>query len=170
MLSAQEKKEKEQFFRDLDRLTAFGRENEAEIKPDLSFSDIVPKKATDPLNAKSSKTIPTLTAEVNEQTAHRRKRASSQDFSVPATRSDPPPRLDRAATLPEHSPGKPIPRPKRMKEDFTDLSNLKARMKGEGYPKLKRLPKWAANRKPIPVDKQIFDGLVFCKSVKARVE
>lgn len=169
MLSAAEKKEKEQFFRELDCLNAFGGDDEVDTKSELRFRDIAPKKATLQLNAKLTKPAPAPTAEADEQKVPHRKRASSQDDSVPAAKSDPPPRLDRAATTPEHSPRKPMPRAKRMKEGFTDLSNLKARMKGEGYPKLKRLPKWAANRRPIPLDKQIFDGLVFCKFFSVRV-
>jgi hypothetical protein len=181
MLSAEEKKEKEEFFRDLDRLDDLDEDEQEEMT--LSSLEPPPPK---PLN-KPVASIPRATLApseelVEERTPLRRKRKPSQDAALLEQRAARQPPLARSSTLPEQKPGKqgpPIPRLERaatvpeggltktehpkLRTNFTDLSNVKSRLNGEGRPKLKPLPKFAANPRPIDPDKQIFKGLVFCR-------
>ncbi|KIW67262.1 hypothetical protein PV04_06527 [Phialophora macrospora] len=179
MLSAEEKKEKDQFFRDLDRLEALDEDEQEEMT--LGFPESRPVKSLNKPIASIPRATPAPSEEViDEKTPLGRKRKPSQDAAQPDQQAARQPPLARSSTLPEQQPneqGPPIPRlgraatvPERgsiearhpkLRTKFTDLSNVTERLKGEGRPKLKPLPKFAAKTKPIDPDRQIFKGLVF---------
>ncbi|EXJ58697.1 hypothetical protein A1O7_06126 [Cladophialophora yegresii CBS 114405] len=179
MLSAQEKKEKEQFFRDLDRLGDLDEDTQEEVTLSVPVPPLTDPQ-TKPAVSMPRATLAPSKAVIEEKTPLSQKRKQSEDAAQPDQRAVRQPRLARSSTLPEQQPaqkGRPIPRLERaatvpekgstkakhpkLRTNFTDLSNVQARLKGEGRPKLKQLPKFAAKMKPVDPDKQIFKGLVF---------
>ncbi|ETI22334.1 hypothetical protein G647_06408 [Cladophialophora carrionii CBS 160.54] len=179
MLSAEEKKEKEQFFLDLDRLGDLDEDEQEEMI--LGDSEPPPMRCLTKPAASIPRAILAPSEEViDERTPLSRKRKQPVEAAQSDQRAARQPRLARSSTLPEQKPdqkGPLIPRLERAatvpergpikgghsksRTNFTDLSNVQARLKGEGQPKLKKLPKFAAKPKPIDPDKQIFKGLVF---------
>jgi hypothetical protein len=185
MLSAEEKEEKKQFFRALDKLDepdeCTGSSDNGSPQP-LSIPKYRDRPAA-PVRSTSDATGP---AENNLaiETA-RRKRKPSQETpqtesrhgreSGPTTAPDPfrsrrrqaeitnpTASLVRAASLP--IPSSSVAMGPKLKRNFTDLSNFEARLKGEGKPKLKPPHKHDAKaKKPIDPDKQIFRDEVFCR-------
>lgn len=153
MLSSQEKKEKNKFFRDLDHLdTVSGNDDDTDV---LSSSETPSKKPRRPPNLKVTQSLPAI--DTVDMEGNRRKRKPSQEILKSSDRH---PSLKRAATVPEQSSTLKIPPV--LERNVTDLSNLEARLKGEGKPKLKPLPK---NRRVAKVDRdnQIFKGVVICR-------
>ena len=156
MLSTVEKKEKTQLFQDLDRLDSLSDE---EVDIDRSSSPGTPsKRPSRQSNLKLKRSISAGTVADMEEI--KRKRKASQEISNPDRTAAPKPSLTRAATL----PGKLVTgkKPPKLKRNITDLSNLEARKKGTGRPKLKSLPTWAKIA-AVPAEQQIFKGLVFCR-------
>lgn len=171
MLSAPEKKEKDQFFRDLDRIEDL--DNDDGDVTNMTLPDLSPARSS----SKPSMASPIEgTADLTSTTRRKRKQA---DVGLDQEEA-PHPRLARASTLPEQEPQPKVPprrprlarshtvpekRPVESKAHeltFTDLSNLEKRLKGTEWPKLRPLPK-SCKVADIPVDKQIFQGLVFCR-------
>ena len=182
MLSAEEKKEKEDFFRDLDHLEDL--DDDGEEQADINAPESPPKRRSNKVNTNMPGSSPVTKGAVDLKRTRSRKRKPSREVPQSRQRASQHPRLTRASTLPEQDseqkaqgiprlaramtlPEKGLTKPKSsyLSRTFTDLSNLEARLKGTELPKLRALPKgkiW----KPladIPTGKQIFQGLVFCK-------
>ena len=178
MLSAEEKKEKNQFFRDLDRLLdADEKEDTAAMTPQPS-SKHIPENP----NVQGSDPYPALTKEATDMQTSRKRKPSKEapqpepraaphshltrTSSLPGPKLQPEERskvsLARAATLPEYDSKQP--KPLHPGNTFTNLSNLEARLEGKERPKLRPLKgkKWK-KRADVELDKQIFRGFVFCE-------
>ncbi|KAJ9607850.1 hypothetical protein H2200_007929 [Cladophialophora chaetospira] len=174
MLSEEERKEKEDFFTELDRLEDLDS-NDEEVAS-MSAPESSPKRPSSKMKGLAAEGM------VDLERGESRKRKPSRDVPQSKQRASQPPRLPRASTLPEQEselqpPVKPrlarattLPeqsptktKPTKLKRTFTDLSNLEARLKGTELPKLRPLRK-GKNWKPladIPPGRQIFRGLVF---------
>ncbi len=183
MLSAQEKQEKEHFFHDLDRLEDLDGDGEEEDTGSTLPGSLPAMTSSNPSTNIGPAPATEMTGLARTES---RKRKRSQPASGPEQKAAaPPPHLDRASTLPEQEPAqKALPKPRlaraatlpedspsnlkapKLTKTSTDLSNLEARLTGKERPKLRPLPK-TKSWKPladIPVEKQVFQGLVFCRS------
>ncbi|KAH0844883.1 hypothetical protein AYO21_05788 [Fonsecaea monophora] len=151
MLSSEEKKEKDQFFKDLYRLDSLDDE-ESVKKPNVSEQPhLRPPLAQ---KAKAQGAEPTSKINVSERQLRKRKLSqTSLNLEQRSARQPSPPKAHAAPNLPQKNPS-------RTNRNVTDLSNLEARMKGLGLPKLKPLPK-RTTMGYMPLNRQIFKGLVF---------
>ncbi|KIX95628.1 uncharacterized protein Z520_08748 [Fonsecaea multimorphosa CBS 102226] len=153
MLSSEEKKEKDRFFKDLYRLDSL---DDGESKTGPNLPERNPQRSFSMRSLKLHQTDPT--PKMIDSDRHRRKRKLSQTI----------PGLEQNSRLQSLPPGASSPapnpskkkKPSQVKRNVTDLSNVAARMNGSGFPRLKPLPK-RVKMKSIPGDEQIFKGLVF---------
>ena len=186
MLSAEEKKEKLEFFRDLNRLLVVDDEDDGQ--GGFSSGKVLSKSIPNEPKIKVPGSDPPLTREVtNMERFPTRKRKPTEDVLQSEKRAAPHPRLGRTSSLPEQglkqkTPLNPslarsatLPEQGSMKskalqsgKPFTDLSNLEARINGTERPKLRPLKKGKTWKKPAEIEpeQQIFRGLVFCKHTR----
>ncbi|KIW32120.1 uncharacterized protein PV07_03690 [Cladophialophora immunda] len=153
MLSSEEKKEKDQFFKDLYHLDSLD-DGESEAGPILLGQP--PKRSPPEHSARTPKIDPSMKMIDMDRRQEKRKLSQTAPQPEPKSELQPPrPRASSSAPIPTKKK-----KPPRAKRNVTDLSNIEARMNGSGLPRLKPLPK-RVKMGSIPPDRQIFKGLVF---------
>ncbi len=166
MATSQQKKEKEQFFRELDALDQLVSDDDDEegerqqkmttIKvPETPVNQLMP-----PAAQRSANKLTSISASrPNKIEQHTRKRKSAHQDPDPAseTATIPVPQIMPASVHPVFEPTtKKTKQKAQPKGDVTNMSNLKQRKRQLPRVMLQKL-------KPLPTEQQTFTGLVFCE-------
>jgi hypothetical protein len=162
MATSQQKKAKEQFFQELDRLDQLVSDDDEEQINDKKVTMQVPETPVNQMvphamRTSSDNLTGVSASKANKIDRHPRKRKSGNQDPGPAPKAAMPAAQTLPGSGPPVEPTTKKTKPARPRGNVTNMSNLRQRKR--------QLPRVMQQKlKPLPVEQQTFTDLVFCKS------